>query len=224
MYAGSPLGSASEPFLGQTARRDSSARCRDNAPTGNRDAGKFAADATQLPTGCQPESLAKPARSRSHEALSRSAEVLARRRVFRILRQIVGDLEPRRLAADEDVACRPHRWIVENGQRDAVLRQCAGELGGALPVRSRPVDDRGPAFTAEPAQVAARALVILDQVLALQPPEVFDLHPNAAAERRAMLLATLQERRACVIDRLLNEANRQGPGPQQAKDIAILND
>src|SRR6266511_2326834 len=27
-------------------------------PTGNRDAGKFAADATQLPTGCQPESLA----------------------------------------------------------------------------------------------------------------------------------------------------------------------
>ena len=38
------------------------------------------------------------------------------RRVFRILRQIVGDLEPRRLTADEDVACRPHRWIVvKNG-------------------------------------------------------------------------------------------------------------
>src|SRR3989441_423199 len=36
-------------------------------PTGNRDAGKFAADATQLPTGCQPESLAKPARRRSHK-------------------------------------------------------------------------------------------------------------------------------------------------------------
>jgi hypothetical protein len=33
---------------------------------GNRDAGKFAADATQLPTDCQPESLAKPARRRSH--------------------------------------------------------------------------------------------------------------------------------------------------------------
>jgi hypothetical protein len=29
-------------------------------PTGSSDAGKFAADATQLPTGCQPESLAKP--------------------------------------------------------------------------------------------------------------------------------------------------------------------
>src|SRR5262249_44761588 len=92
-------------------------------------------------------------------AASRSAKVLARRRVFRILRQIVGDLEPRRLAADEDVACRPHPWIVENGQRDAVLRQCAGELGGAFPVRSRPVDDRGAAFAAEPAQVAAGALV-----------------------------------------------------------------
>src|SRR2546429_8056902 len=37
-------------------------------PTGNRIAGKFAADATQLPTGCQPESLAKPARRRSHKA------------------------------------------------------------------------------------------------------------------------------------------------------------
>jgi hypothetical protein len=31
------------------------------------DAGKFAPDATQLPTGCQPESLAKPARRRSHK-------------------------------------------------------------------------------------------------------------------------------------------------------------
>jgi hypothetical protein len=30
-------------------------------PTGNRDAGKFAANTTQLPTGFQPESLAKPA-------------------------------------------------------------------------------------------------------------------------------------------------------------------
>jgi hypothetical protein len=37
-------------------------------PTGNREAGKFAPDATELPTGCQPESLAKPARRRSHKA------------------------------------------------------------------------------------------------------------------------------------------------------------
>jgi hypothetical protein len=42
-------------------------------------------------------------------------------RVFRVLRQVIGDLEPRRLAADEDVACWPHRWIIENGERDAIL-------------------------------------------------------------------------------------------------------
>src|SRR5262249_12414862 len=159
-----------------------------------------------MPKGGHPphHSITSSARARSDGGTSRSsalavlrlmtksAEVLARRRIFRILRQIVGDVEPRRLAAHEDVAYRPDRWIVENGQRDAVLRQCAGELGGSFPVRSCPVDDRGAAFAAEPAQVAALALVILDQVLALQPPEVFDLHPNAATERRAMLLATLR--------------------------------
>jgi hypothetical protein len=55
---------ASGHFSAQTARRDSSAVVG-VTPTGNRDAGKFAADTTQLPTGCQPESLAKPARRRS---------------------------------------------------------------------------------------------------------------------------------------------------------------
>src|SRR5262249_132028 len=39
--------------------------------------GKFAADATQLPTGCQPESLAKPAHRRSHKATQ--PELLTRR-------------------------------------------------------------------------------------------------------------------------------------------------
>src|ERR1700739_1952956 len=105
-------------------------------------------------------------------------------------RQVVGDLEPRRLAADEDVAGRPHRRIIENGERDAVLRQRAGESGGELPVRSGPVGGRGAAFAAEPALVAARALVIFDQLLALQPAEILDLDPHAAAERRAVLLAT----------------------------------
>src|SRR5260370_11325395 len=50
-------------FSTQTVRRDS-LFVVGITPTGNRDAGKFAADATQLPTGCQPESLAKPARRR----------------------------------------------------------------------------------------------------------------------------------------------------------------
>ena len=54
-------------FPTQTVRRDS-LLVVGITPTGNRDCGKFAADATQLPTGCQPESLAKPARRRSHKA------------------------------------------------------------------------------------------------------------------------------------------------------------
>jgi hypothetical protein len=65
--AGSRLRSASGRFPTQTVRRDS-LFVVGITPTGNRDAGKFAADTTQLPTGCQPESLAKPARRRSHKA------------------------------------------------------------------------------------------------------------------------------------------------------------
>src|SRR5215467_5096175 len=61
------LGLASGHFSAQTARRDS-LLVVGVTPTGDRDAGKFAPDATQLPTGCQPESLAKPARRRSHKA------------------------------------------------------------------------------------------------------------------------------------------------------------
>src|SRR5262249_44624560 len=59
-----------------------------------------------------------------HSINSRLSSVIVRlscRRVFRVLGQIIGDLEPRRLAADEDVACWSHRWIIENGERDAVL-------------------------------------------------------------------------------------------------------
>src|SRR5215469_16803253 len=62
-----PLGLASGHFSTQTVRRDS-LLVVGITPPGNRDAGKFAADTTQLPTGCQPESLAKPARRRSHKA------------------------------------------------------------------------------------------------------------------------------------------------------------
>src|ERR1043166_5616864 len=109
-----------------------------------------------------------------------------------MLRQFVRDLEPWRLAADEDVAGRPHRRIIENGERDAVLGQRAGEPGGEFPVRSGPIDDRRAAFAAKAALVPARALVIFDQVLALQPPEVLDLDAHTAAERRAGLLTTLQ--------------------------------
>jgi hypothetical protein len=46
------LGLASGHFSTQTGRRDS-LLVVGITPTGNRDAGKFAAGATQLPTGCQ---------------------------------------------------------------------------------------------------------------------------------------------------------------------------
>jgi hypothetical protein len=45
---------------------------------------KFAPDATQLPTGCQPESLAKPARRRSHKATQ--PQLLTRRASSTIIR------------------------------------------------------------------------------------------------------------------------------------------
>jgi hypothetical protein len=45
---------------------------------------KFAPDATQLPTGCQPESLAKPPRDRSHKAAQ--PQLLTRRASSTIIR------------------------------------------------------------------------------------------------------------------------------------------
>ena len=62
-------------------------------------------------------------------------------------------------------------------------------LSGTFPVRPRPVEDRRAAFATETAFVATRRLVILDQMLALHPAEVFDLRPSAAAERCSMLLS-----------------------------------
>jgi hypothetical protein len=63
-------------------------------PTGNRDAGKFATDATQLPTGCQPGSLAKPAHGRSHKAAR--PQLLTRR----------ARLDDHSFGTEESQACR----------------------------------------------------------------------------------------------------------------------
>ena len=127
----------------------------------------------------------------------------AGRRIVRILRQVVGDLEPRRLAGDEAVQRRPRRRIVEQRQRDAILR-VLGKFRRRLPVRPVAVDDRRAAFAAKPALIAARAFIELDQMLALEPAEILRQHANAAAKRRAMLLAAL---RAMAIQR-----RRQRPG------------
>jgi hypothetical protein len=137
--------------------------------------------------------------------MSRAARSELERRVFRILRQIVGDVEPRRLAGDEAVQRRPRRRIVEQRQRDAVLRRgVLRKFRRRLPVRPVAVDDRRAAFAAKPALIAARAFIEPDQILAVEPAEIFRLHANAAAKRRAMLLAAL---RAMAIQR-----RRQRPG------------
>ena len=119
-------------------------------------------------------------------------------------RQIVGDLKPRRLAADEDVTFRPRRRIVEQRQGDAVLRSGVGKRRGRCPVRPGTIDDWRAALAAEAALIAARAFVVFDQVLALEPAEILGRDPYAAAKRRAMLLAAL---RAMAVQR-----SEQRPG------------
>jgi hypothetical protein len=114
-------------------------------------------------------------------------------------RQIVGDLEPRRLAADEDMTFRPRRRVVEQRQGDAVLRGGIGKRSGRLPVRPSAIEDRRTAVATEAALIAARAFVIFDQVLALEPAEIPGRDPRAAAKRRAMLLAAL---RAMTVQRI----------------------
>src|SRR6516164_10468183 len=72
--------------------------------------------------------------------------------------------------------------------------ECRTELRTAdaprhFPVWPRPVEDWRAAFATEAAFVATRLLVILDQMLAVQPTEIFDLRPSAAAERCSVLLS-----------------------------------
>jgi len=75
---------------------------------------------------------AKERKRNPDAALPRSA----RRRVFRVWRQVVGDFEPRRLAGDEAVQFRPYRWIVEKRKCDAVLRRRRiGKIRGRFPTR-----------------------------------------------------------------------------------------
>ena len=93
MYAGHLLGLGFWPFFGAKARRDSSARrlrvtgVLENSPV----------NTTQLPTGCQPESLPKPARRRSHKAtqpqLLTCRELDGRTSAAKAFDRLVADIE-----------------------------------------------------------------------------------------------------------------------------------
>jgi hypothetical protein len=96
MYASHPLGLGFWPFFGAKLRVAILLLVVGVTPTGNRETGKFAPDATQLPTDCQPESLAKPARRRSHNP--RETSGAGGWRVPRGLRR--GGLVPARRALD----------------------------------------------------------------------------------------------------------------------------
>src|SRR5580704_8450694 len=86
---------------------------------------------------------------------------------------------------------RPHWRIVENCERNAVLRRGCREGRGRLPIRPGLVDDWRTAFAAKAPQVAARAFPEFDQVFARDPAEIRCGDANAAAKRGAMLLAAL---------------------------------
>jgi hypothetical protein len=142
---------ASGHFSAQTARRDSSARCRVR-PTGNRDAGKFAAGATQLPTGCQPESLAKPARRRSHRHPSRSCSraasstaVLARPRHSDRLSRSLASFDALQ-SCDRRLALRYAISVGFTPRLERLSRRGRGRTRAAVRRRPRPVsaesDDR----------------------------------------------------------------------------------
>ena len=120
-----------------------------------------------------------------------------------VLRQIVGDLEPGCLVFDEHMHLRRDvRFAVENSHRDAQLRgrvRIERESLIARPARS--VDHRRAAIAAEAAPEAGRGFIELDQLFTLQPFEMILMHPDAAAERRTMLLAAVG---AVTIERLFH--------------------
>src|SRR6202044_1233228 len=82
---------------------------------------------------------------------------------------------------------------------------------GIPPFRPLSFINRRAVVAAKPALIAARAFIKLDQMLALEPAEIFRLHANAAAKRGTMLLAALramaiQRRRQRPSDLELNAA------------------
>src|SRR5437763_5508944 len=107
-----------------------------------------------------------PARPPRPPAAPGAAAVLVRRRSLGVLGKIVGNLEPRRLAADKNVPLRSHSWIiVENAEWNP---EVGAANGGPSVIRRRPVDDRRSAPAAESAAETGGRLVVAHELFAFQ--------------------------------------------------------
>src|ERR1700723_1327155 len=132
-------------------------------------------------------------------AAPRSAAILARRRVLRGLRQVVGDLEPRRFVRHEDMAFRSYSGVVvEHSEGNAKLGEYLRIAHGEARMRLGAVDDRRTAHAAKAAAITGSCFVIGHQLLALKPFEVGPPDASAAAKCGALLFAA---QRAMAIQR-----------------------
>jgi hypothetical protein len=96
-----------------------------------------------------------------------------------VLRQIVGDLKPKRFARDVEVAFGPHTWvIVESAKSNSEFR-------GAF----RAVHNGRTAYAAKSAMKPGRRFEVLNQILSLDPSEILDTDTGAAAKRGAVSLS-----------------------------------
>jgi hypothetical protein len=98
---------------------------------------------------------------------------------LRVLRQIIGDVEPRRFVRDEDMKLRLHaRIIVEHAEGKTIGRR--------IPVKA--AKKRGTAQTRKASVVAWRRLVVRDEFLS--PSEICRANACSTSERCAMRLST----------------------------------
>src|ERR1700747_2528123 len=110
---------------------------------------------------------------------------------LRVLRQVVGDLKPRRFVGDESVSGRPYsRIVVERGEGDAVPRWRHGIALVYRCSRAKFVDDRRAADATETAETARRRFVERHQLFSLYPLEITLLDARTGAKGSAMLFAS----------------------------------
>jgi hypothetical protein len=99
---------------------------------------------------------------------------------LRVLRQIIGDVEPRRFVSHEDMNLRFHaRIIIERAERKTIGRR--------IPVKA--AKKRGTADATKTPVVAWRRLVVRDEFFALSPSEICRANACSTTERCAMRLS-----------------------------------